>query len=351
MTSLEWTGNAVRFLDQSKLPLDESYVETTEYRVVGDAIRQLRIRGAPAIGVAAAFALLLAVRKTSIASAPDLIREFTEAERFLSGTRPTAVNLFVALRRMRSTLEHFSSGDLPSIRSALQREAMAIQSEDIDACRRIGDLGAMLLAPGSTVLTHCNTGALATAGSGTALSIIMSAARIGRVSRVFVDETRPLLQGARLTSWELLRAGIEATLITDSSAGTVLQRQGVQAVLVGADRIAANGDTANKIGTYPLAVLASRHRVPFYVAAPTSTIDHGTPTGEQITIEERDAGEVTHIGGIRIAPEGVGVYAPAFDVTPNELITAIVTEKGVLRPPFTAAIAGLRPPAPRPPRP
>jgi methylthioribose-1-phosphate isomerase len=224
------------------------------------------------------------------------------------------------------------------LRRSLLDEARAIQREDVEACRSIAELGSQLLPPGSAVLTHCNAGALATAGEGTALGVITAAFRQGKVSRVFADETRPLLQGARLTSWELVREGIPVTLITDSTAGTVLRRGMVQAVIVGADRIAANGDTANKVGTYPLAVLAARHGVPFYVAAPTSTIDLDTKSGDSIPIEERDPREVTHFAGIHVAADGVDVFSPAFDVTPNDLLTAIVTECGVLRPPFEQAL-------------
>jgi methylthioribose-1-phosphate isomerase len=231
-----------------------------------------------------------------------------------------------------------------AILDCLSAEALAIQRDDVESCRIIGELGAGLIAPGSSLLTHCNAGALATAGAGTALAVVAEAARRGNVVRVFVDETRPLLQGARLTAWELVRLGIETILITDSTAASVLRRGDVQAVVVGADRIAANGDTANKVGTYPLAVLAMRHGVPFYVAAPTSTIDAALPDGEHIPIEEREGTEVTHFGGRRIAARGVKVYAPAFDVTPASLVSAIVTERGILRPPFTQSLSGvLRP--------
>jgi len=238
--------------------------------------------------------------------------------------------------------QDFSHGDVVMIRFHLLEEARRIQQEDVEACRMIGVHGAAMIAPGSSILTHCNTGALATAGEGTAQSIITTAARQEKVVRVFVDETRPLLQGARLTSWELLRAGVDVTLITDNTAGYLMQQKQVSAVIVGADRIALNGDTANKVGTYSLSVLARHHGIPFYVAAPTSTIDYGTRFGREIPVEERSGDEVTTIAGKRIAPEGVQVYAPAFDVTPNQLITAIVTEEGVLSPPFNESIASLR---------
>lgn len=342
MTSVEWVDGKVRFIDQTLLPIEEVYVETTDYRVVGEAIKKLQIRGAPAIGVATAFALLLAVHDRNILTPGDLRASFATASDFLSRTRPTAVNLFASINRMQKRFDDVLSGDIPTIRSVLLNEARAIQHEDLEACRRIGENGAALLSHGSTILTHCNTGALATTGEGTAQSIITTAARQGKIVRVYVDETRPLFQGARLTSWELMRNDVEAVLITDSTAAFVMQQRRVSAVLVGADRIAANGDTANKVGTYSLAVIAQRHGVPLYVAAPTSTIDVTTPSGKFIPVEERGAEEVTHVRGMRIAAEGVKVYAPAFDVTPNELITAIVTDAGVLKPPFVEAIAALQ---------
>jgi methylthioribose-1-phosphate isomerase len=235
-----------------------------------------------------------------------------------------------------------TAGASSSLPSELEREARAIEQEDVEACRRISEYGAALIPPGSSVLTHCNAGALATAGMGTALGVIFEAHAQGKIVRVYADETRPLLQGARLTTWELIHAGIETVLITDNTAGVVMARGMIQAVVVGADRIAANGDTANKVGTYTVAVLAHRHAIPFYVAAPTSTIDRHTPTGRDIVIEERDPSEVTSLYGRRVAPEGVGVFSPAFDITPNELITSIVTEQGVLHPPFDSAIDSLR---------
>jgi methylthioribose-1-phosphate isomerase len=341
MTTLEWADGRLRFIDQTRLPAEEVIVETSDYRVVCEAIRSLKIRGAPAIGVAAAFALLLAVREPHFSTTGELLAVLESAVRDLSATRPTAVNLFAAMHRMEEAARD-STGTTPgAILNRLREEALAIQREDIESCRRIGELGAGLIAPGSSLLTHCNAGALATAGEGTALAVIAAAARRGNVVRVFVDETRPLFQGARLTAWELVNMGIETILITDSTAASVLRRGDVQGVLVGADRIAANGDTANKIGTYPLAVLAMRHGVPFYVAAPTSTIDRGIPDGGQIPIEERGETEVTHFGGVRIAPRGVKVYAPAFDVTPATLVSAIITERGIVRPPFQTSLAGL----------
>ena len=341
MTTLEWADGKLRFIDQTRLPAEEVVLETADYRVVCEAIRSLRIRGAPAIGVAAAFAVLLAARESRSSTPSELHALLASAVSDISATRPTAVNLFAAMRRM----EEAARGPGPLTAAAmierLTSEALAIEREDIESCRKIGEFGAALIAPRSSLLTHCNAGALATAGEGTALAVIAEAARRGNVLRVFVDETRPLFQGARLTAWELVSLGIETVLITDSTAASVLRRGDVQAVLVGADRIAANGDTANKVGTYPLAVLAMRHGVPLYVAAPTSTIDPALEDGEHIPIEERDETEVTHFRGTRIAPPGVKVYAPAFDVTPAALVSAIITERGILRPPFRAALAGL----------
>jgi methylthioribose-1-phosphate isomerase len=342
MTSVEWVAGKVRFIDQTRLPAEEVMIETSDYRIVGDAIKRLQIRGAPAIGVAAAFGLLLSIEHERITSSQELEEELFGAINFLSQTRPTAVNLFGALNRMRRVYQDFSHGDVTMIRFHLLEEARRIQQEDVEACRMIGTNGAALIAHGSSILTHCNTGALATAGEGTAQSVITTAAKQGKLVRVYADETRPLLQGARLTSWELLREGIDVVLITDSTAGYLMQQKQVSAVIVGADRIALNGDTANKVGTYSLSVLARHHGIPFYIAAPISTIDYGTRSGKQIPVEERGEEEVTVIAGKRIAPEGVKVYAPAFDVTPHQLITAIITEAGVLEPPFNESIASLR---------
>jgi methylthioribose-1-phosphate isomerase len=342
MVTVEWAEGLFRFLDQTRLPMEEAYVETVEVARVAEAIKRLEIRGAPAIGVAAAYGVVLASRNGG--SAEEVRGSCRTAIQMLAATRPTAVNLFTALDRMSHVLtESKAVLDPEEVRARLLNEALAIQKEDVEACRRIGELGSALILPGSSVLTHCNAGALATAGEGTALSVIFAAARKNCIVRVYADETRPLLQGARLTAWELMKNGIDTVLITDSTAGVVLQQQLVQAVIVGADRIAANGDIANKIGTYSLAVLAERHHVPFYVAAPVSTIDFSIASGADITIEERAPEEVTCIAGKRMAPEGVGVYAPAFDVTPNELIAAIVTERGILTPPYSQMIPTLRP--------
>jgi len=338
MRSVDWIDGNLRFIDQTRLPHEEVFIDTNDINVVAGALKALRIRGAPAIGVAAAFAVVMAVD----AARPSTLKQcgpvLNHAIDLLGRTRPTAVNLFASLNRMKTAFERSTATDVAHLREELLVEARTIQREDIEACARIGELGSSLIAPGSSILTHCNTGLLATAGEGTALGIITTAAKRGNVVQVFVDETRPLFQGSRLTAWELSRHGIKTIVITDSAAGVVLQKKKVQAVIVGADRIAANGDVANKIGTYSIAVIASRHGIPFYVAAPTSTIDSGTPAGGVIDIEERNSHEITHVAGVRIAAEGVSVYAPAFDDTPNELITAIVTEKEILRAPYRESI-------------
>jgi methylthioribose-1-phosphate isomerase len=342
VTSIDWVAAKVRFIDQTLLPREELYIDTDDFRIVGEAIRSLKIRGAPAIGVAAAYGMVLAVNDGRIRTDADCAAAFNTAWTYLAQTRPTAVNLFGALARMRGAFDRSCPQGISAVRKELLSEAQCVQQEDIEACLRIGEYGAALLPPGSTILTHCNTGSLATAGEGTAQSVITTAARQGKIKRVYADETRPLFQGARLTSWELLRNDIEVTLITDSTAGYVMQQKRVSAVLVGADRIAANGDTANKIGTYSLAVLAAHHGVPLYVAAPVSTVDFATASGSNIPVEERHPDEVTHVAGQRVAAEGVTVYAPAFDVTPNDLIAAIITDRGVLRPPYTEALASLK---------
>ncbi len=334
MVTIGWEGGKVRFLDQTILPHEERSILTDDYRVLGEAIRRLRIRGAPVIGVAAAFGCALALSDSRLSSPAEGRVALAAAISYLSGTRPTAVNLFGALERVRRIASGSEFVTLEDMRSAVLREALAIQEEDRVACVVLGRLGASLIEKGSSVLTHCNTGALATAGEGTALSAIVEAHRLGKLVRVFVDETRPLLQGARLTAWELMKHGIDTVLITDGTAASVLGSGRVDAVFVGADRIAANGDVANKVGTYGLAVVAGRHHIPFVVVAPTSTFDPGVPNGGEIPIEERSPEEVTQWGGVRVAPEGVGVFSPAFDVTPNELISAIVTERGIVRAPY-----------------
>jgi methylthioribose-1-phosphate isomerase len=336
--TLEWTGDALLLLNQRVLPLRESVTRIPLASGVAHAIRTMVIRGAPAIGVAAAFGLVLAVQNANRKRLPWR-EEFRKAAEELGATRPTAVNLFWAIDRMRRAAEKLSD-EPEGAAYHLEKEAMAIRDEDVAANRRMGALGAKLLKSGS-VITHCNAGALATAGYGTALGVIRAAAAAGKKLHVFVGETRPFLQGARLTAWELGKDGIPCTLITDSMAATVLAAGKIQAAIVGADRIAANGDVANKIGTYGLAVLCRAHKVPFYVAAPVSTIDSSARTGKAIPIEERDGREVAHFLGTRVAPEGISVYNPAFDVTPAKYVTAIVTEKGVLRPPFPGAIRKL----------
>jgi methylthioribose-1-phosphate isomerase len=339
LPTVAWDGEAVVMIDQRRLPHEETYLRCRDAHEVAEAIRNMAIRGAPAIGVAAAMGLALGVRLVAAASEVAVRAAFDRAAEELAGTRPTAVNLFWAIDRMRRCLE--SRLGRGGLEAALLSEALAIEREDLEACRRIGDLGAELLPARARILTHCNAGALATAGYGTALGVVRSAARQGRLEHVFADETRPFLQGARLTAWELTRDGIPVTLITDGMGGHLMARGEVNAVVVGADRIAANGDVANKIGTFPLAVLAHAHSIPFIVAAPVSTIDLETRSGDGIPIEERPAAEVTHCGGARIAPEGVAVRNPAFDVTPARYVTAIVCERGVARPPLGESLAAL----------
>ena len=328
-------------LDQTMLPREETYLEYTDPAEVALAIRDLVVRGAPAIGCAAAYGVALAAIRYTGDDPGELSAAVREAMQTLGRSRPTAVNLFWALDRMEDLLDSLREKQCEEIRDALENEAIRIFAEDLAACRTMGDFGAELIPGNAKILTHCNAGALATAGYGTALGVIRSAHRDGKVSMVWVDETRPVLQGARLTAWEMVREGIPATLITDSMAGAIMAAGEVDFVVVGSDRIAANGDVANKIGTYTVAVLARRHNIPFIVAAPVSTIDFRIPTGEDIPIEERDPVEVLGYGSERWAPEGVKIYNPAFDVTPAELVTAIVTEKGVLAPPYPQAIEAL----------
>jgi len=337
---VSWQDGAVVMIDQRRLPAEEVYLRCRDHREVAEAIRGMAIRGAPAIGVAAAMGIALGVRN-SAASGPALRAELDAICRSFAATRPTAVNLFWAIERMRRRFDEVEAEGAGAIGDALLREALAIETEDLAACERMGELGAALIPHGARVLTHCNAGALATAGYGTALGVIRSAARQGKLRNVYADETRPYLQGARLTAWELSRDGIATTLIADSMAGHLMARGEVDAVIVGADRIAANGDVANKIGTYTLAVLAKEHGLPFYVAAPLSTIDLKTASGESIPIEERAPEEVTHHGGRRLAPEGIAVRNPAFDVTPHRYVTAIVTERGVALAPYAESLLAL----------
>jgi methylthioribose-1-phosphate isomerase len=338
--TVAWEDGVVVMIDQRRLPAEQVFLRCRDHHEVATAIEDMAIRGAPAIGVAAALGLALGARVTRSEEAA-LRAEWTDMCATLAATRPTAVNLFWAIERMRRRFDAFATQGGALLRAALLDEALAIQREDLEACHRMGDLGAELLPAEARVLTHCNAGALATAGYGTALGVIRSAARLGKVKAVFADETRPWLQGARLTAWELLQDGIPVTLIADNMAGHLMARGEIDAVVVGADRIAANGDVANKIGTYTVAVLAKEHGIPFYVAAPVSTFDLATPTGADIPIEERPAEEVTHVGGRRVAPEGVAVRNPAFDVTPHRYVTAIVCERGVARPPFAESLRAL----------
>lgn len=341
MLSMSWDEACFKLLNQTKLPGKVEYIHCTDYKVVADAIKRLEVRGAPAIGAAAAFALVLGARQ--IAGQGDFWERFLAIAQELRETRPTAVNLFWALDRMLSVASRYKEGnDITGLLVALEQEALMIANEDATVNSRISENGAELFPEPLAVLTHCNAGALATVGFGTALGVIRQAWSEGKITRVFADETRPLLQGARLTAWELMQEKIPVTLITDSMAGWVMKNKKVQAVIVGADRITLNGDVANKIGTYSVAVLAKEHSIPFYVAAPVSTFDFNMLSGDDIPIEERKATEVTTIGGVQIAPDGVEVYNPAFDVTPNELVSAIITEHGVLRAPYNKAVQQLQ---------
>ena len=338
MTPIAWSDGHLRLLDQTRLPQEEIWLALTDHRQVAEAIRSMRVRGAPAIGVAAAYGLALAAAAGSRSDRDELLAELRAAAGELAATRPTAVNLSWALERVLTAAQ--AAPDAEAVRGVALAEAQRIQREDVEANRRLGRLGAELVPDGATVLTHCNTGALATAGYGTALGVVRAAVERGKRLRVVATETRPQLQGARLTAWELAREGIECTLIVDSAAGALMRRGAIDLVIVGADRIAANGDVANKIGTYPLALLAREHGLPFYVAAPTSSIDLSLPTGDDIPIEERSPEEVTAWGGHRIAPEGVTVENPAFDVTPHRLIAAIITERAIACPPYAESLRG-----------
>lgn len=338
--TIEWKENTVVMIDQTRLPGEESYVECRTYEDVADAIKRMVIRGAPAIGVAAAMGIALGANSLRTTKRDEFTAEVKRIAGVILRTRPTAVNLAWAVKRMLGILDE-AEGDVEQLKSRLVGEARYMLEEDIDTCKRIGQTGAELIGDNSIVLTHCNAGALATGGYGTALGVIRAAVEGGKKIEVIATETRPFLQGARLTAWELDRDGIPVSLITDNMAGYIMSKGMVNAVVVGADRIAANGDVANKIGTYTLSVLARSHNIPFYVAAPMSTIDFDCPGGESIPIEERNPDEVTHISGIRIAPE-VNVYNPAFDITPNENISAIITEKGIVVKPFAVNLLKLR---------
>ena len=335
---IEWLGDRIRIIDQTRLPHEEIYLDMDDYRDVASAIMEMKVRGAPAIGIAGAYAVALGALKTDgpmeyfTAKLDEIINTITD-------TRPTARNLFFALERMKKAAD--SSGPVEKVKSALVNEAVRIHAEEADATLRLSLFGAGLIQNGWTILTHCNAGPLATSGYGTALGVIIKATEQGRKVSVFADETRPLLQGARLTTWELQKAGIPVTLITDSMAGHFMKAGKIDCVITGADRIAANGDTANKIGTYTLAVLAKENGVPFYIAAPVSTIDPSITTGENIPIEERSTDEVTFIQGVSIAPEGTIAANPAFDVTPHRYITAIITDKGIIKEPIHKGISDI----------
>src|SRR5436305_5449619 len=337
--TLEWTDSGVRFIDQTKLPTEEAYVTCKTYGQVADAIRNMVVRGAPAIGVAAAMGIALGVKNSKAETVGELKPEFDRICEVMGHTRPTAVNLFWAIRRMREKFELLRVRSLPQLKQALIEEAQRMHAEDIAANQAMGRHGATLMPASGGVLTHCNAGALATCGYGTALGVIRAAVEQGKHIHVYADESPPFLQGSRLTAWELMKDGIPTTVISDNMAGAMMKQGKIAAVVVGADRIAANGDVANKIGTYTLAILAKEHGIPFYVAAPLSTVDLETPDGSQIPIEQRNATEVTHFAGKSIAPEGVGVENPAFDVTPAKYVTAIVTERGVARAPYEQSLA------------
>ncbi|ABQ28465.1 S-methyl-5-thioribose-1-phosphate isomerase [Geotalea uraniireducens] len=329
--TIEWRDNKVVMIDQTRLPGEEVYNEYTDFQSVAEAIRGMIIRGAPAIGVAAAMGIALGAREIIADTHESFFRQLDNVCNVMARTRPTAVNLFWAIERMKRVAESHRDKDLNSIREILKAEAIRIEEEDLEICRAIGRNGAPLIKEGATILTHCNAGGLATAGYGTALGVIRAAHEAGKRIQVFADETRPWLQGARLTSWELMKDGIPVTLISDNMAGYFMRKGEIDVCVVGADRIAANGDTANKIGTYSVAVLAKENKIPFYVAAPVSTLDLSLKSGEDIPIEERHSREVTHLQGLPVAPEGVKVRNPAFDVTPARYIAGIITEKGVVR--------------------
>ena len=344
LNTITWLGNAdgcLRLIDQTRLPGEFVELDCRAVETVWEAIRALRVRGAPAIGIAAAYGVCVGIQTAAGDDEPALLARLAAVADYLATSRPTAVNLFWALDRMRRVGERARGRGAAALCAALLAEAQTIHEEDRQMCRAIGRHGAELLSDGQCVLTHCNAGGLATADYGTALAVVYAAVEAGKRIAVYADETRPLLQGARLTAWELHRRGVPVTLICDSMAAVVMRERRVQAAIVGADRIAANGDTANKIGTYGVALLAKAHGIPFYVAAPSSTFDLAIADGGQIPIEQRDPREVTHGFGRATAPEGVAVYNPAFDVTPAELITAIICERGVIRPVNAAMIAAV----------
>jgi methylthioribose-1-phosphate isomerase len=339
--TLEWTDRGIRFLDQTKLPTEEVYVTCGTYQQVADAIRNMVVRGAPAIGVAAAMGIALGVKNSKARNGAELKKEFDEICEVIRDTRPTAVNLFWAIRRMSEKFDLLRIRSLARIRQALIDEALRMHAEDIAANQAMGRHGATLMPSSGGVLTHCNAGALATAGYGTALGVIRAAVEQGKKIHVYADETRPFLQGSRLTAWELMKDGIPTTVISDSMAGVMMQKGKIAAIVVGADRIAANGDVANKVGTYTVAVMAKENAIPFYVAAPLSTVDLATSDGSKIPIEQRNPAEVTHIGGKQMTPDGVEIENPAFDVTPAKYVTAIITERGIARAPYKDSLQKL----------
>jgi methylthioribose-1-phosphate isomerase len=340
LPTIDWQDDAIVMIDQRKLPAAEVWVRCRTAAEVARAIRTMVIRGAPAIGVAAAMGIALGMRKSKANGTARFAGEFHKACELMAATRPTAVNLFWAIERMKKCFAAAAQAgeSVRQIAERLEAEARRIHDEDVASCRAMGKHGAALVPEGARILTHCNAGALATAGYGTALGVVRAAAEQGKNIAVYADETRPFLQGARLTAWELLRDGINTTVITDSMAGALMRQGLIDLVVVGADRIAANGDVANKIGTYTVAVLAREHHVPFYVAAPGSTLDLATAEGSLIPIEERNAREVTHVGPVQVVPDGVQVRNPAFDVTPHRLVSAIITERGVFRPPYVESL-------------
>jgi methylthioribose-1-phosphate isomerase len=339
--TLEWTDRGVRFIDQTKLPTEETYVTCTTYEQVADVIRNMVVRGAPAIGVAAAMGIALGVNNSKAETTADLKRDLDQICDVMGKTRPTAVNLFWAIRRMQEKFERVRVRPIAQIKRDLTEEAQRMHAEDIAANQAMGRHGATLMPAEGGVLTHCNAGALATAGYGTALGVIRAAVEQGKKIHVFADETRPFLQGSRVTAWELMKDGIPTTVISDNMAGAMMRQKKIGAIVVGADRIAANGDVANKIGTYTVAVLAKEHGIPFYVAAPISTVDLDCPTGNEIPIEERNIREVTHIAGKQMVPDGVSVQNPAFDVTPAQYVAAIITEQGIARAPYDNSLRKL----------
>ena len=339
--TLEWTDQGVRFIDQTKLPTEETYVTCKTYEQVADAIRTMIVRGAPAIGVAAAMGIALGVRDSKAETVAELKQDLNRICDVIGKTRPTAVNLFWAIQRMQERFERLRIRPIAQIRHELVEEARRMHAEDIAANRAMGNHGATLLPSSGGVLTHCNAGALATAGYGTALGVIRAAVEQGKKIHVYADETRPFLQGARLTAWELMKDGIPTTVISDNTAGAMMRQGKIGAIVVGADRIAANGDVANKIGTYTVAVLAKENGIPFYVAAPISTIDMACPDGSKIPIEQRNPREVSHIAGKQMVPDGISIENPAFDVTPAKYVSAIITERGIARAPYEESLRNL----------